>query len=357
MTTCLVNPDFWKGRRVLLTGHTGFKGTWAALWLQKMGADVTGISLTPEGEFSLFNVLENKLALTSKLVDIRDAATLDEVIKGSNPEIVLHMAAQALVRRSYREPVVTYETNVMGTVNLLNSLSALTDLSAALIITSDKVYQNMETGRAFIETDPLGGDDPYSSSKAAAEIATASLAKSLFIESPAQIATGRAGNVIGGGDFSEDRLIPDIWRAARMGEPVTLRYPNATRPWQHVLESISGYFTYLQALAGDTGPNLPKALNFGPANNDGISVGKIAHDVQAAFGIDADWALEDKQQPAEKSFLALDASLARKTLNWQARWTPSTTLERTVDWYKAFSDGQDMHAFTSSQIEEYEASR
>lgn len=360
MTKGRVNPTFWKGRRVLLTGHTGFKGAWTALWLDKMGAKVTGVSLAPEGEFSLFKTLKHKLSISSQILDIRNADALEAAIKQCDPEIVLHMAAQALVRRSYREPVATYQTNVMGTVNLLNSLASLKNLSAALIITSDKVYQNNETGKAFIETDALGGDDPYSSSKAACEIATASLAKSLFQENPTHIATARAGNVIGGGDFSEDRLIPDIWRAARLGKPVTLRYPQSTRPWQHVLESVSGYLTYLQALAeqsnnAEAPAGLPRALNFGPAKNEALTVGHIAHQVQQAFGIVADWDLNNTKQPAEKAFLALDASLAQKSLGWSAQWNAQQTLEKTVAWYKAFSDGKNMHDYTLAQITEYEA--
>lgn len=349
-----VTPSFWKGRRVLLTGHTGFKGAWTALWLDKMGAHVTGISLDPEGEFSLFETLKHNLSTSSQIIDIRNADALDAAIKKCDPEVVLHMAAQALVRRSYRDPIGTYETNVMGTVNLLTSLAGLKNLAAALIITSDKVYQNNETGKAFVETDALGGDDPYSSSKAACEIATTSLAKSLFQESNAAIATARAGNVIGGGDFSEDRLIPDIWRAARNGQPVTLRYPQSTRPWQHVLESVSGYLTYLQALAQQPAA-LPRALNFGPAKNEALTVGHIAQQVQQAFGIEADWDLTDTQQPAEKAFLALNASLAETSLGWQARWNAEQTLEKTVAWYKAFSDGENMHAYTLAQIAEYEA--
>ncbi|WP_339712781.1 CDP-glucose 4,6-dehydratase [uncultured Sneathiella sp.] len=349
-----VDPSFWKGRRVLLTGHTGFKGAWAAAWLCKMGAEVTGLSLPPEGEFSLYGSLAGKLALNSQLIDIRDQERLKEVVQEANPEIVLHMAAQALVRRSYREPISTFETNVMGTINLLQALSELTELGAALIVTSDKVYLNNEDGRAFRETDPLGGDDPYSSSKAACEIATASFAKSFFATSDARIATARAGNVIGGGDFSEDRLIPDIWRAAREGKTVTLRYPEATRPWQHVLESVSGYLVYLQALAGDEGAEMPKALNFGPADGEVITVGRIAQQVQNAFGIEGDWGLVNKKQPPEKSFLALDASLAEQTLGWRTKWNGDETLTKTVDWYQAFSDNEDIHALTLSQIEDYE---
>lgn len=355
MTSAKVHPEFWKGRRVLLTGHTGFKGAWAAAWLAKMGAEITGISLPADGDHSLYNSIQGHLPLTSHFIDIRDAEALTAAVRDSNPEIVLHMAAQALVRRSYREPVYTYETNVMGTVNLLEALRDLTDLKAALIITSDKVYQNSEDGRAFTESDPLGGDDPYSSSKAASEIAVASYAKSFFQEKAIPVATGRAGNVIGGGDFSEDRLIPDIWRAAQAGKSVTLRYPGATRPWQHVLESVSGYLVYLQALASSGGNALPRALNFGPQGGEVVTVGEIARAVQKAFGIDGDWALVNDAQPPEKSHLALDASLAQQTLGWRSRWTPTETLAKTVDWYKAFGETADIYAFTLSQIDEYEA--
>ncbi len=354
MTLSTVNPDFWKGRRVLLTGHSGFKGAWAALWLCRMGAEVTGVSLPPEGNFSLYDSVKDQLTLNSNFIDIRDAEKLNAVVRKSNPEIILHMAAQALVRRSYREPVNTYETNVIGTANLLEAMRDLAELKAALIITSDKVYRNNEDGHAFRETDPLGGDDPYSASKAACEITTASFAKSFFNDKGIPIATARAGNVIGGGDFSEDRLIPDIWRAAREGESVTLRYPGATRPWQHVLESVSGYLVYLQALAGDDGAHLPKALNFGPQGGEVVTVGEIALEVQKAFGIDSDWSLVNSAQPPEKSYLALDASLAHKALGWQSKWAPSETLTKTVEWYKAFSETPDIYSFTLSQIDEYE---
>jgi CDP-glucose 4,6-dehydratase len=355
MTPAAVEPSFWKGRRVLLTGHTGFKGAWAAAWLAKMGAEVTGISLPEEGEHSLYSSIKAQLPHTSRFMDIREAQALNDAVRESDPEIVLHMAAQALVRRSYREPIYTYETNVMGTVNLLEAMRDLKELKAALIITSDKVYQNSEDGRAFKESDPLGGDDPYSSSKAACEIATASLAKSYFHEEGIPVATGRAGNVIGGGDFSEDRLIPDIWRAAQAGESVTLRHPGATRPWQHVLESVSGYLVYLQALSSKGGEKLPTALNFGPQGGEVVTVGEIARAVQQAFGIEQDWALVNEKQPPEKSHLALDASLAKESLGWQSKWTSTETLTKTVEWYKAFGETTDIYAFTLSQIDKYEA--
>ncbi|USG60339.1 CDP-glucose 4,6-dehydratase [Sneathiella marina] len=354
MNMCSVKSDFWKNRRILLTGHTGFKGAWTALWLEKMGAEVIGVSLPPEGDFSLYGSVEDHTAFRSHFIDIRNRTELDEVVSSENPEIVLHMAAQALVRRSYKEPVLTYETNVLGTVNLLDSLSRTSSVKAALIVTSDKVYANNNSGRPFVETDELGGDDPYSSSKAACEIATASLSKSLFKDKTIPIATARAGNVIGGGDFSEDRLIPDIWRAACDGKPVTLRYPNATRPWQHVLESVSGYLTYLQALCEDADNKLPRALNFGPAAAETFTVGQIANQVQEAFDIKSDWLLNKTEQPVEKTALALDAGLAKNALGWESKWQAEKTLDMTVDWYKAFSDGRNAFELTLSQIEDYE---
>jgi len=358
MTSKRVNPEFWKGKRVLLTGHTGFKGAWAAAWLCKMGADVTGVALVPEGENNLFSCVEAGLGMRSHIVDIRQADQLETVVRNANPDIVLHMAAQALVRRSYASPVETYETNVTGTINLLLALQEIEALKAVLVITSDKVYQNNDDGRPFVETDHLGGDDPYSSSKAACEIATASMAKSYFADKNIRIATGRAGNVIGGGDFSEDRLIPDIWRAANKGEAVTLRYPDATRPWQHVLESVSGYLIYLEALFDDDAGKLPAALNFGPAEQEVLTVGEIAHDVQQAFGINSDWqkVASEEKLLAEKTHLALDASLAEKTLDWKATWNSRQTLDKTVEWYRGYSQGGDMKALTDRQIEEFEGS-
>jgi len=353
MVACTVNPDFWYKKRVLLTGHTGFKGSWAAIWLNQMGAEVVGLSLAPETTPSLYQMTSSELNQTSHLEDICEREKIAEIVKNFQPEIVLHMAAQALVRKSYRLPLETYETNVIGTLNLLDALVDVETLQAVLVVTSDKVYQNNEKGCPFKESDPLGGDDPYSSSKAACEIATASFAKSFFSQKNIPIATARAGNVIGGGDFSEDRLIPDIWKAAEKGEAVTLRYPNATRPWQHVLESISGYFTYLQALAETPHSNLPKALNFGPANMEVLSVGKIASRMQASFGINTNWDLEETPQPAEKSALALDASLAHDTIGWQAQWNCEQTLEKTAAWYEAYRQTTDMHAFTIKQIQEY----
>ncbi|WP_025897854.1 CDP-glucose 4,6-dehydratase [Sneathiella glossodoripedis] len=353
MSANQINKEFWYGKRVLLTGHTGFKGAWAATYLAHLGADVTGISLPPDPPRSLHDMLKQKLPQKSYFADIRNRTAVGDIIHECKPQIILHMAAQALVRRSYRFPLDTYETNVIGTLNILDSVKDLSCLQAVLVVTSDKVYQNNEDGRPFTEDDPLGGDDPYSSSKAACEIATASFAKSFFTGSKIPIATARAGNVIGGGDFSEDRLIPDIWRAAEKGEVVKLRYPNATRPWQHVLESISGYLTYLQALATSDEKQIPRALNFGPDNQEVLTVGNIANSIQRSFGINSDWELEEGPEFAEKSALALDASLARKTLGWRAKWNSQLTLEKTVTWYQALRDKQDMYSYTLSQIQDY----
>ena len=355
MTGCAVDNGFWRKKRVLLTGHTGFKGAWASVWLAQMGAEVFGVSLPPETDPSLYQIISSEVNHTSYFVDINDRQKLTEIVQDVQPEIVLHMAAQALVRKSYRLPLETYQTNVLGTLNLLNALIGVTAIKAVLVVTSDKVYLNNEMGHPFKESDPLGGDDPYSSSKAACEIATASFAQSFFAGKNIPIATARAGNVIGGGDFSEDRLIPDIWRAAENGESVKLRYPNATRPWQHVLESISGYLTYLQSLstASASDKNIPKALNFGPADMEVLSVGKIASRLQASFGINSDWDLESTPQLPEKSSLALDASLADETINWRAKWNSEQTLEKTAAWYEAYRNKKNMHAFTLKQIQEY----
>ncbi len=353
MLKCTVDQNFWNKKRVLLTGHTGFKGAWAAIWLQQMGAEVVGLSLAPETNQSLYQLTLPELKQTSYIKDIRNREEVDSIVEDFQPEIVLHMAAQALVRKSYRLPLETYETNVIGTLNILQALLRVQSLKAVLVITSDKVYLNKDDGHPFKESDPLGGDDPYSSSKAACEIATASYAKSFFTPKNIPVATARAGNVIGGGDFSEDRLIPDIWRAAEKGEVVTLRYPHATRPWQHVLESISGYLTYIQALCEPDAINIPKSLNFGPANMEVLSVGKIASRLQTNFGINADWDLEIAPQPAEKLALAIDASHAYDTIGWRAKWGSEQALEKTAEWYEAYRDKRNMYAFTLQQIQEY----
>lgn len=350
-----INPDFWRDRRVLLTGHTGFKGAWAALWLTRMGARVHGLSLPPESDPNAYDILAIGLETASHMADIRDADAVRRTIAEARPAIVIHMAAQALVRRSYREPTETFASNVMGTMNLLDALRRADGLQAVLVVTSDKVYENREDGRAFCEDDPLGGADPYSASKAATEIATAAMASSYFNARGVVVATARAGNVIGGGDFSEDRLIPDLWRACTSGTPVALRYPAATRPWQHVLDPVGGYLLYLEKLAaGQCGQ---RALNFGPAIAQAVSVSTIAEKVMGELGMANGWVQAEGAFEREKQTLALDASLARETIGWVPRLGAEETVRWTADWYRAYSAGADMRTFTVAQIEEYEARR
>ncbi|MBE9554450.1 MAG: CDP-glucose 4,6-dehydratase, partial [Proteobacteria bacterium] len=311
----MANPEFWQGRRVLLTGHTGFKGGWAALWLARLGAEVHGLSLEPESEPNLFAILGDWSAISSRIGDIRDRETLRRTVADARPEIVIHMAAQALVRRSYREPGETTDTNVMGTVNLLDALRGADGLMAVLVVTSDKVYENREDGHAMSETDPLGGDDPYSASKAAAEIVTAAMTRSFFEEYGVPVATARSGNVIGGGDFSEDRLVPDLWRAGRASRPLVLRYPLATRPWQHVLDPVNGYLAYIEKLAA--GACDRRALNFGPDNAETMTVAAVAEQMMEHLGMEHTWEQDTGKHPKEKQTLTLDASLAADAIGWR----------------------------------------
>jgi CDP-glucose 4,6-dehydratase len=295
----MIERAFWRGRRVLLTGHTGFKGAWLALWLEQLGAEVVGLALPPDTEPALYSLLAPIIGLRSRVGDIRDPVMLAQAVSEARPQIVIHLAAQALVRRSYRRPVETFGINVMGTALLLDSLRAVADLQAVLVITTDKVYRNSGRGEPFGEDDPLGGGDPYSASKAAAELATASMAASFFAGRGVAVATARAGNVIGGGDWSEDRLIPDIWRAVHSGAPLRLRNPQATRPWQHVLEPLAGYLRYAERLA--SGANVPRALNFGPPLGDVATVAEVADAMLAALHAGQGWIKDDVEQPGKHS--------------------------------------------------------
>ena len=278
----MIERAFWRDRRVLLTGHTGFKGAWLALWLERLGAQVFGLALPPTIPSPRGFPNWRPRRSRSRIGDIRDAGVVARAVQEARPQIVIHMAAQALVRRSYRAPVETFATNVMGTAHLLDSLRGAEGLQAVLVVTTDKVYRNDGNGHPFAEDDPLGGADPYSASKAAAEIVVASMATSFF--GGKGVATARAGNVIGGGDWSEDRLIPDIWRAVKAGKPLRLRNPEATRPWQHVLDPLAGYLRYAERLA--SGADVPKALNFGPLPGDALTVAEIADAMLAAMHCD-----------------------------------------------------------------------
>jgi CDP-glucose 4,6-dehydratase len=348
-----VTPSFWRGKRVLLTGHTGFKGGWAAIWLSRLGAEVTGAALAPDQDPSLFALARVGELVDSHLVDLRDRSAVEGLLAARRFDLVLHMAAQPIVRAALEDPVEAFATNVLGTVNLLQALRAQPALEAVLVVTTDKVYANAETGRAFVEDDPLGGKDPYAASKAACEMAVAAFARSYFDKAGIPVATARGGNVIGGGDFSRDRLLADIVRAARVGEPVVLRHPEATRPWQHVLDCLAGYFNYLGALA--EGRPVPSALNFGPRpGGTPVTVGELASLGVAALGT-RPWRHEPDPGSLEARALAIDSSLAARTLGFESRLDAPQAVALTMDWYRRQAAGDDARALCLADIEGYEA--
>ncbi len=344
-----VNAAFWAGKRVLLTGHTGFKGAWAAIWLNRMGAEVTGLALAPDQTPSLFDLARVDAQAASRIADLRDPAAVAVATAGSF-DLVLHMAAQPIVRTAIEDPIATLETNVLGTARLLQALRYQPSLQAVLVVTSDKVYANNDAGRAFSEGDHLGGKDPYSASKAATEIVVQSFAKSYFQGVP--LGTSRGGNVIGGGDFSRDRLVADIVRAVRAGEAVTLRHPEATRPWQHVLDCLAGYFRHIEALATD--PAAPRAVNFGPKpGGPEVSVGELAGLGVAALG-GQPWRHEPDPTSLEAKTLAIDAGLARRALGFESRLDAPEAVALTMDWYRRQAAGEDALTLCLEQIEGYE---
>jgi len=349
-----VNAGFWRGKRVLVTGHTGFKGAWAAIWLAQLGAEVTGLALPPDQTPSLFELAGVDGLADSHLLDLRDRAAVSAFLGARRFDLVLHMAAQPIVRTAVEAPVDTFASNVMGTAHLLDGLRAAPP-KATLVVTSDKVYANAETGRAFAEGDPLGGKDPYSASKAAAEIVTQSFARSYFEPAGAPLATARGGNVIGGGDFSRDRIVADIVRAARGGEAVVLRHPEATRPWQHVLDCLAGYFAHLEALATD--PATPRALNFGPRpGGPQVTVGELATlGVQALGG--KPWRHEPDPASLEAKSLAIDASLAGRAIGFESRLDAPAAVALTMDWYRRQAAGENALGLCRAQIADYEAGR
>jgi len=344
----------WDGRRVLVTGHTGFKGAWAARWLAREGAEVTGLALPAEPGPNLATMLGGAHLAGEHLIDLRDAAATARAVAEARPEIVLHMAAQPIVRASYGDPVGTFASNVMGTVHLLDALRGAEGLRAVLVVTSDKVYENDGSGRAYTEGDRLGGHDPYSASKAATEIVAASFRRSFFADNGVRLATARGGNVVGGGDFAEDRLVPDIVRAAMSNRAVVLRNPQATRPWQHVLDCLAGYFAYAEALLED-GTEAPAVLNFGPAPGaEALPVALVAARLQSAMGMVGDWRADDAPKPHEMARLAIDARAARDKLGWRPKLDAEATIGWTADWYGAFLRGEDMAARTDAQIARYQ---
>ncbi len=346
--------DFWNGRRVFITGHTGFKGSWLCLWLEKLGAVVCAVSLEPETNPSLYARLSPWQEARHHVADIRDLRALREHLIEFQPEIVIHLAAQALVRRSYEDPAGTFSTNVLGTTNLLDAVRETQSVRTVLVVTSDKVYANDGSGRPFVETDMLGGKDPYSNSKACTELVCQSYRDSFFEGRDVRLATVRAGNVIGGGDWSKDRLIPDFIRAFESGEPILLRYPDAVRPWQHVLEPLGGYLRFAQALTEDRENDLPHALNFGPDEINFATVSDVAQALGAAHGVREVWKPAPGQHPHEASALTLNSALAHTTIGWHPRLSLRQTIDWTAAWYQANREGADMRAFSLRQLAAYE---
>jgi CDP-glucose 4,6-dehydratase len=356
-----MNPGFWRGKRVFLTGHTGFKGGWLSLWLQQLGADVTGYALEAPSKPSLFAVARVGQGMRSLIGDIRDSASLGAALQEARPDIVIHMAAQALVRYSYAHPVETYAVNVMGLVNLLEAVRATPGIRAVLNVTSDKCYENREWAWGYRENEAMGGHDPYSNSKACAELVTSSYRNSFFspsrhAEHGVALGSGRAGNVIGGGDWAQDRLIPDMLRAIHQGQPVLIRNPGAIRPWQHVLEPLSGYLTLAEQLYLH-GPACAEGFNFGPLDADARPVQWIVERLCQSWGDGASWQLDGAPQPHEAHYLKLDCSKAKSRLGWQPRWNLAHTIEQIVAWHQAHGSGADMHAFTLAQIGSYQQAR
>jgi CDP-glucose 4,6-dehydratase len=363
---------FWQGRRVLITGNTGFKGAWLGMWLDTLGAELKGVALPPATDPSLY-------ALTGGLngrhinADIRDAAAVTEAVAAFRPQIVFHLAAQALVRPSYLDPSGTFATNVMGTLNVLEAIRAVPGVEAAVIVTTDKVYENDNRGTPFVETDRLGGKDPYSNSKACAELATQCFRDSFLSDVMApSVATARAGNVIGGGDWSQDRLIPDVIRAHGENRKVQLRYPTATRPWQHVLEPLNGYLTLAQRLSEERSAQgrcekgalpTPRALNFGPDPESFLTVAQVVETLTAALGEGrgagpakgAGWQQAPGKHLPEAAALTLSSDLALQALGWRPRLTMQETIDWTADWYSAYAAGGDARTLTRDQIDRYQA--
>ncbi|WP_299153945.1 CDP-glucose 4,6-dehydratase [uncultured Christiangramia sp.] len=348
-----VDVDFWKGKRVFLTGHTGFKGSWLSLWLHSMGAEVMGYALAPNTTPSLFEIAKIENLMKSEIGDIRDLAKITNSVNRFKPDILIHMAAQPLVRLSYAEPVETYSTNVMGTVNVLEAAKKVQALKAIVSVTTDKCYENKEWEWGYRENEPMGGHDPYSSSKGCAELVTAAYRKSFFnSEDSASLASARAGNVIGGGDWAEDRLIPDILQSFNNSEPVIIRNPLATRPWQHVLEPLSGYLILAEDLF-NKGNEVSEGWNFGPNDEDCQPVASILDRMVSKWGEGASWELDHNSNPHEAGFLKLDCSKAKSKLDWNPVWNLDTTLDLIVDWYKAWNSGEDMQAKCLNEIKLY----
>ncbi len=357
-----MTTEVWSGKRVFLTGHTGFKGSWMALWLKAMGAEVLGYSLPAPTKPSMFELAAVGDAVTSVVGDVRDLEKLTSEMTRFRPEVVFHLAAQSLVRPSYRDPVETFSTNVMGTVHVLEAIRRAPSIKAAVMVTSDKCYENNEWAWGYRESDPMGGYDPYSNSKGCAELVTSSYRRSFFSASTSDtahpaVASARAGNVIGGGDFSLDRLVPDFMRAMSAGEPVRIRNPGAQRPWQHVLEPLCGYITLAERLLQPDGQNFATGWNFGPRDEDAIHVESLVQKFVGLWGAGAKYSVDASPQPHEATYLKLDTSRARALLGWKTHLGVESAIDWTVEWHKACSSGLAMRELTESQITRFSAMR
>lgn len=353
--TAIVDAKFWNGKRVFLTGHTGFKGSWLSLWLQYMGAEVKGLALEPASNPALFAEAGVGQGLTSEIGDIRDLGKVSESLTAFAPDILIHMAAQPLVRYSYRKPIETYATNVMGSLNVLEGARACPSLRAIVNVTTDKCYENQEWEWGYRENEPMGGHDPYSNSKGCVELITSAYRNSFFNEeASAALSSARAGNVIGGGDWAEDRLIPDILRAFELHKPVVVRNPQATRPWQHVLEPLSGYLILAQELWSG-GHRFAEGWNFGPRDADVKPVSWILNRMVELWGDNASWELDEQPQLHEARYLKLDTSKAAARLQWAPTWGLDVALNKIVKWHRARLRGEDVRKLCLLEIDDYMA--
>lgn len=356
-----LDEHFWMGKKVFLTGHTGFKGSWLSFWLNSLGAKVFGYALPPSTHPNIFDILKLDLKLAcSTIADIRSLPNLKQAIVNAQPDLIIHMAAQSLVRASYEDPVNTYETNIMGTVNLLEAARGVESIKAILVVSSDKCYENFEWCWGYRESDRMGGQDPYSSSKGCVELVVAAYQQSFFSNKNSfsmtlSLASARAGNVIGGGDWSENRLIPDAIKAYEKNRKLIIRNPSSIRPWQHVLEPLSGYLTLAQKLFL-SGGKYCSGWNFGPKNTDICSVKEIIQIFSEKCSFDFQYCIATEQElnmPAEANFLSLDCSKSKWELDWESKWPISTAIQKVVEWHDSYAQGMDMCEITKKQIEEY----
>ena len=348
-----IDSPFWRGRRVMVTGHTGFKGSWLCLWLQSMGARVCGFALEPPTKPNLFEEAGVAEGMQSVIGDVRDEAQVRQAIADFQPEILIHMAAQPLVRHSYEQPVLTYATNVMGTVHVMEAARHCSSVRAIVNVTTDKCYENREWLWGYREDEPMGGYDPYSNSKGCSELVTSAYRRSFLRKQGIAVATARAGNVIGGGDWASDRLVPDILRSFEAKRPVVIRHPNATRPWQHVLEPLCGYLSLAQRLYSGRGQEHAEGWNFGPEDDDARPVQWIAERMVNAWGEGASWQRDGMEHPHEADYLKLDISKAKARLRWRPIWPLAQALDHIVAWHRAWLQGRGARDLVLADIERY----